>query len=60
MTQRFQFNQKNRQTVVVEGMRVNIAQGVITVVDAQGQPKAFFLEAELSSWYRLFSSTTFP
>jgi hypothetical protein len=57
MTQRFQFNQKNRNPVVVEGMRVDMVRGVITVVDEQGQPKVSFTEDELSSWYRVFSST---
>ena len=58
MAYRFQFNQKDHEPVVVEGLRVEIFQGVITVVDAQGQPKAYFAEAELSSWYRVFSGTT--
>jgi hypothetical protein len=58
MARRFQFNKKDHEPVVVDGMRVDIARGVITVVDADGQPKASFLEAELSSWFRVLSATT--
>jgi hypothetical protein len=50
---RFQFNRKNNQSVVVEGKRVDLAGGRITVVDAQGQPRMTFDEAELSSWWRV-------
>jgi hypothetical protein len=50
---RFQFNRKNHQSVVVEGRRVDLAGGRITVVDAQGQPLVTFDQAELSSWWRV-------
>ena len=53
MTHRFQFNRKNGESVVVEGMRVDVAGGHITVVDEQGQPSVSFAESELSSWYRV-------
>jgi hypothetical protein len=39
--------------VVVEGKRVELAGGRITVVDAQGQPRMTVEEAELSSWWRM-------
>jgi len=52
MLHRFQFNRKNHETVLVEGIRVDIAGDLITVVDEQGKPRASFTEAELSSWYR--------
>lgn len=51
MLHRFQFNQKNRKPVVVEGKRVDVAGGLITVVDEQGKPRAYFAEAAVSSWY---------
>ena len=50
---RFQFNKKNHQRVVVEGKRVEWADGRITVVDAHGQPRMTFDETELSSWWRV-------
>ncbi len=50
---RFQFNRKNHDSVVVEGSRVDIVDGYITVVDAQDRPLATFDPAELSSWYRV-------
>ncbi|MCC2642025.1 MAG: hypothetical protein K0S45_2438 [Nitrospira sp.] len=50
---RFQFNRKNQQTVVVEGTRVDLADGIITVVDAHGQAHVTFDEAELWSWWRV-------
>ena len=53
MAHRFQFNRKNREVIVVEGRRVDVAGGIITVVDEQGEPKVSFAEAELSSWYRI-------
>ena len=53
MTQRFQFNQKNGETVEVEGKRVDLGNDVITVVDAQEQPLVSFTDGELSSWYRV-------
>ena len=53
MAHRFQFNQKNQEPVVIEGRRVNIADGCITVVDAQGKALVTFEETELSSWYRV-------
>jgi len=53
MAHRFQFNRKNHEAVVVEGMRVDVAEGIITVVDKQGQPSVSFAESELSSWYRV-------
>jgi hypothetical protein len=42
---RFQLNRKNHQSVVVEGRRVDLAGGRITVVDAQGQPLVTFDQA---------------
>ena len=51
MLHQFHFNRKNHERVQVEGMRVDIAGGQITVVDEHGQPRASFSEAELSSWY---------
>jgi hypothetical protein len=50
---RFQFNWKHQQSVVVEGERVDLAGGRITVVDAHGQARATFDEGELSSWWRV-------
>ena len=50
---RFQFNRKDQDPVVIEGRRVDIAEGRITVVDAQGQPLITFDQIELSSWYRV-------
>ena len=58
MAHRFQFNQKDHEPIVMERMRVDMAGGLITVVDAQGQSNASFTEAELSSWYRIFPATT--
>jgi hypothetical protein len=52
MMHRFQFNRKNGETVEVEGVRVDIKDGHITVVDAHGQPLASFAESELSTWFR--------
>ena len=37
--------------MVVEGIRVDLAGGRVTVVDTQGQPVVVFDEAELSSWW---------
>ena len=56
MAHRFQFNLKKRrkpdaEVIVVEGRRVDVAGGIITVVDEQGAPKVSLAEAELSSWY---------
>ena len=51
MAHRFQFNLKNDEVIVVEGRRVDVAGGIITVVDEQGAPKVSLAEAELSSWY---------
>ena len=48
---RFQFNRKNHQSVVVEERRVDLAGGLITVVDAHGQPRLTFDEGEMSSWW---------
>ena len=48
---RFQFNRRNHPSVVVEGIRVDMAGGRVTVVDTQGQPVVEFDEAELSSWW---------
>lgn len=53
MAHRFQFNRKNHEPVVIEGQRVDVADGCITVVGAQEQPLITFDETELSSWYRL-------
>ena len=50
---RFQFNRKDQDPVVIEGRRVDIAEGRITVVDAQGQPLITFDQIDLSSWYRV-------
>jgi hypothetical protein len=50
---RFQFNWKHQQSVVVEGERVDLAGGRITVVDARGQARVTFDEGELSSWWRV-------
>lgn len=50
---RFQFNWKHQPSVVVEGERVDLAGGRITVVDARGQARASFDEGELSSWWRV-------
>ena len=50
---RFQFNRKHHQPVVVEGKRVELSDGLITVVDAQGLPRMTFDEAELSSWWKV-------
>ena len=50
---RFQFNRKHHQPVVVEGKRVELSGGLITVVEAQGQPRMTFDEAELSSWWKI-------
>ena len=48
---RFQFNRRNHPSVMVEGIRVDLAGGRVTVVDTQGQPVVVFDEAELSSWW---------
>ena len=50
---RFQFNRKHHQPVVLEGKRVELSGGLITVVDAQGLPRMTFDEAELSSWWKI-------
>ena len=50
---RFQFNRKHQPSVVVEGTRVELAGGRITVVDALGQPRVTFDDIELSSWWRV-------
>jgi uncharacterized protein YxjI len=53
MAHQFQFNRKNHQSIVVEGRRVDLADGYITIVDAQGQPLVTFDQTELSSWWRV-------
>jgi hypothetical protein len=53
MAHRFQFNRKDQVPVVIEGQRVDVADGRITVVGAQDQPLITFDETELSSWYRV-------
>jgi hypothetical protein len=58
MAHRFQFNSKNGESVEVEGMRVDMAYGFITVVDREGQPIVSFHEAELSTWYRVTEPST--
>ena len=58
MAHRFQFNRKNHEVIVVEGRRVDVAGGIITVVDEQGEPKVSFAEAELSSWYAVAEPST--
>jgi hypothetical protein len=50
---RFQFNVKNHRSVVVEGKRVDLCGGRITVVDAHDQAQVTFDEQELSSWWRV-------
>ena len=50
---RFQFNRKHQPSVVVEGTRVELAGGRITVVDALGQPRVTFDDIDLSSWWRV-------
>jgi hypothetical protein len=58
MVHRFQFNRKHRKPVVIEGMRVDVAGGHITVVDLHGQLLMAFDEKELSSWYRVVDDPT--
>jgi hypothetical protein len=58
MVHRFQFNRKHRKPVVIEGTRVDIVGDLIIVVDEQGEPKAYFTEAELSSWYTVTEASS--
>jgi hypothetical protein len=53
MTQRFQFNRKNGESVEVQGMRVDKGGDLVTVVDTDGQPLMSFADADLSSWFRV-------
>ena len=53
MTQRFQFNRKNGESVEVQGMRVDMGGDLVTVVDTDGQPLMSFADADLSSWFRV-------
>jgi hypothetical protein len=50
---RFRFNRKNQDPIEVEGERVEIGGGLITVVNAQGLPLMSFADTELSSWYKV-------
>ena len=58
MWHRFRFNRKNQEPIEVEGERVEMRGGLITVVDVQGRPLMSFAETELSSWYRVFGDPT--
>ncbi|MCE3222864.1 MAG: hypothetical protein K0S58_1044 [Nitrospira sp.] len=58
MAHQFQFNRKNHAPVVVEGRRVDLADGCITVVDTQGQPLVTFDQTELSSLWRVIETST--
>ena len=58
MAHRFQFNRKNGESVEVEGIRVEIGYGRITVVDTSGQALISFHESELSNWYRVTPPVT--
>lgn len=49
----FQFNRITGQSQVVEGKRVDLGGGLITIVDANGQPRITFEQAERSSWWRI-------
>jgi hypothetical protein len=53
MAHQFQFNRKKLGSIIVEGRRVDLAGGLITVVDTHGQPSLTFDETELSSWWRV-------
>ena len=55
---RFRFNRKHQEPIEVEGERVEIKGGLITVVDAQGHSLMSFADTELSSWYRLFGASS--
>lgn len=57
MAHRFQFNRRNGESVEVEGLRVDLGEDLITVVDAQGHPLVSFAETELTSWYRVTEPT---
>ena len=53
MANRFRFNRKNMESIVVEGERVDIVESTLTVVDDQGQPRASFAESDLNVWWQL-------
>ena len=55
---RFRFNRKNQEAIEVEGERVEIGGGLITVVNAQGHPLMSVADAGLSFWYRVFEFPT--
>lgn len=53
MANRFRFNQKNMESIVVEGERVDIIGSTISVVNEQGQSLASFEESDINVWWQL-------
>ncbi len=53
MANKFRFNRKGTESVVVEGDRVDIMGQTLTVVDAQGHSLASFVESDVVTWWQL-------
>ena len=53
MAYRFRFNPKNTESIVVEGARVDVREGLITVVNEHGYSLATFVESDLTAWYQM-------
>ena len=58
MANRFRFNRKNMESVVVEGERIDVRGSTLTVVDEHGQPLASFKESDLRAWWQLQDSSS--
>ncbi len=53
MTHRFRFTRENKETLVVEGARVDVVGSRITVVDEYGHALASFVESDLTMWHQV-------
>ena len=53
MANRFRFNRKNRESIVVEGERIHVTSKTLTVVDEYGRPVASFAESDLVVWWQV-------
>jgi hypothetical protein len=53
MPNRFRFNRKDTEPIVVEGERVDIIGSTLTVVDEYGHSLASFVESDVVTWWQL-------
>lgn len=60
MANRFRFNHKNRESIVVEGERIHVTASALTVVDEHGQPVASFAESDLIVWWQIQGDRSAP